>query len=277
MRPPFPYIGGKFYLAKKIISLFPQHKLYCEPCGGAANVLLNKPPSPIEVYNDLNQEVVNFFRVLRERKEELIEKLQLTPYSRAEFICCLEPSNDPVEQARRTFVKQTQGWAGVQRLTPGRWWASHFKSLRGMPDAVSKFLSSLDNLENVAARFRTVQIECLPALEVIRRYDGEDTLFYIDPPYLPETTTGKSYDLEMTVDDHVKLAETLKKVKAKVALSGYDSDLYRELYAEWDSVVFERMTCARPKDQKKCSPRKEVVWVNFPLSKAEQQRLLLVE
>lgn len=257
-------------MAKKIVSLMHEHHCYVEPFGGAANVLLNKPPSPIEVYNDLNDEIVNFFRVLRERRDELLALLRLTPYARAEFVRCLEPSDDPLEQARRTYVKQRMGYSAIQTLTPGNWKCSKTVTSGGKAKAVNAFYTGIDNLDAIVERFRRVQIECLPATDVIKRYDGPDTLFYIDPPYAMESRNGNGrvYTLEMTDEEHEELASLLHSIKGKALISGYDCPLYSRLYANWDRVEFNTVAWARRKEGgEKRTGRTEVIWANFKLPK----------
>jgi len=266
LRGVFPYYGGKSKIAEKIVSLFPEHKVYVEPFGGAASVLLTKPPSPIEVYNDLNEEVVNFFQVLRERLHELQLLLYFTPYARAEFERCLEPSGDRLERARKTFVRQRMGFSGVQRLTRGNWSYSKSQSAGGMAKAVNAFRTGIDYLTCVAERFAGVQIECLPALEVIKRYDSPDTLVYADPPYpLESRCTEDMYELEMSEDAHRELAAVLNSIKGKALVSGYSCSLYNELYADWNRLEFQSKAHAKLRAGESRSDRVEVVWANYEL------------
>lgn len=262
MLAPFPYIGGKHLLAKKIIAWFPPHVTYVEPFGGAANVLLNKEPSEVEVYNDLNSEVYNFFRVLRERCDELVEKLRLTPYSRREFVACLEPSDDPLEQARRTFVKFRQGYGAKQTLVPGNW-LTNITANKNVP----AFLAAIERLPEIALRLRSVYLECLPASEVITKYDTPNTLFYLDPPYLPDARKSKrDYDLEMTADEHVELARLLHSIKGRAVISGYPSELYETLYGDWDFATFDVPLCRQTRREgAQIQRRTEVIWANFAL------------
>jgi DNA adenine methylase len=271
--PPFPYYGGKALLARRIVALMPGHKCYVEPYGGAASVLLAKSPSPVEVYNDLNGEVVNFFRVLRERLPELQVLLHFTPYARGEYVACLEDCDDPLEMARRTYVRQHMTYAAVQQQRgPRRWKASRTVSAGGMAKAVHAFRAGIVRLAAVAERFSRVQIECLPALEVIKRYDGPDTLFYCDPPYptgARVASGARAYTLEMTDDDHRELADVLRAVRGKVLLSGYRCPLYDGLYRDWWRVELPtvawagRRTCGAGR-----TGRVEVVWANFPIGGA---------
>jgi len=266
VRGPFPYYGGKYFLAPKLIDLMPPHKTYVEPFGGAANVLLTKPPSPIEIYNDLNKEVVNFFKVLRERQGELLALLRLTPYSREEFKRCLEPSDDELEQARRTFVKQRMGFSAVQNLSGGQWSYSITRSSGGRSKHVNQYFNGVEHLAEVIERLLNVQIECLPALDIIKRYDTNETFFYCDPPYPVETRLGVSYAHEMSTDDHVALAEALHDVEGNVLVSSYASDLYNNLYEDWWCMEIPTVAFSgHRRDGKQRAERVEVVWANYPI------------
>lgn len=243
-RPPLRYHGGKWRLAAWIISHFPPHVCYVEPYGGAAGVLLQKSRSTLEVYNDAGQRVVTFFRVLREQPEALIRALELTPYSRAEFAMARDarrtPPADPVEDARQFFILSWQGRGGpLARWNTG--WRFQRNDNRGT--GVAAAFADIDHLHLVAERLRGVQIECGEALQIITRYDAPTTLFYCDPPYLPETRSkwgaknGAAYEREMTNDDHRALAAALCAIEGMAIVSGYQSELYDELYAGWELVT----------------------------------------
>ena len=199
----FGWYGGKFSHLDWLLPLLPQTKHYCEPFGGSAAVLLNREPSPVETYNDLDGEVVNFFRVLRTQKDALIEAIGLTPFSREEFELAISPNNQELsdlERARRFFVRARQVRTGLaQTASTGRWAHCLLTSRAGMAGAVSRWLGSVEGLPEIAQRLLRVQIEHDPAIEVIKRYDSEETLFYLDPPY-PHDSRGdsKAYAYEMT-------------------------------------------------------------------------------
>ena len=236
-RPALRYHGGKFKMSSWIIDHFPEHVCYCEPFGGGASVLLRKPPAVLEVYNDINSLVVNFFCVLRERPAELIAAIDLTPYSREEFRLSQQPCDDPLELARRFYVWswQGRGRAGVQE--PGGW---RFMS-RGsrIPTPVGDW-NNYDHLWAVARRMKQVQIEHDDALKVIRRFDGAGTLFYVDPPYLQGTRGDRwdnsAYKFEYTDDQHKELATALLSINGMIVLSGYPNNLYDELLDGWHTV-----------------------------------------
>ncbi|HZL36462.1 MAG TPA: DNA adenine methylase [Tepidisphaeraceae bacterium] len=262
IRPPVKWHGGKFYLWKWIIEQFPPHETFVEPFGGAASVLLNKPPAPVEVYNDLDERITRLFRVLRDNGEELRRRLSLSPYSEVEFDQAVEPAGgDEIEQARRDFVR----W----RLSVGGRGKGFSLTLhrvrRGMADVVSGYLSAIDEqLPLIIERLRTVQIVSRDAFKVIKKWDGPNTLFYCDPPYVHSTRDGQSRDLygvELTEDDHRRLAALLNTCQGKVVLSGYPSPLYREIYKSWRTESIEIANHAATGASK--TRMKEMLWFNW--------------
>lgn len=231
--PPLRWTGSKWQLANWLISQFPPHELYCEPyCGGAA-IFFRKWPSKIEVLNDLDGDVVNFFTVLRERTEDLVRAIHLTPYAREEYELAYKPSADPLERARRFYVCSRQSFGAFAGRKTG--WRSQRNWNRGT--SITGEWRRLEGLLMAAERLKDALIERDDALDVIARYDGPRALFYVDPPYvLSSRSQGvgrKRYQHEMTDDDHRRLAEVLHQVRGMVLVSGYDSALYRELYAGW--------------------------------------------
>ena len=263
---PFRWYGGKYSHLGWLLPLLPKATHFCEPFGGSGVVLLSRDPSPVETYNDIDSEVVNFFRVLRERPDELLYRLYLTPFSQEEFrrACAKGTADaaDPIERARLFFVRAEQVRIGLaQEATPGRWaWCKH-TSRRGMAGAVSRWLARVDNLLNIVERLRRVQIENRPAEEVIRRYDSQETLFYCDPPY-PHGTRGdaRAYSYEMTDDHHRELARTLQNTDGLVALSGYRCPLLDELYGNWTCIEAPTRIAHSVKE-----PRTEALWVNYEI------------
>lgn len=255
-RPVLRYFGGKWRIAPWIISHFPAHRIYTEAFGGAASVLLRKPRVYAEIYNDLDGEVVNLFRVLRNpaQARELLRQVHLTPYSRHEYTESYILADDPVEQARRTLLRAFAGYGSnaVHRMTgfrgnvtrtgtiPAHDWA-------GWPKAA----------EAVVERLRGVIVESEPAITVLQRYDGEQTLHYVDPPY-PTGTRGESgrYRFEMTDAEHRDLAQVLHSLKGMVLVSGYPCDLYdQELYPDWHRV-------SRDAHADGARARTEVLWIS---------------
>lgn len=233
--PPLRWTGSKWKLADWIMRYFPPHELYCEPyCGGAA-IFFRKSPAKIEVLNDLNGDVVNFFTVLRTRTAELVEAVDLTPYARAEYEQAYEPCDDPLERARRFYVLSRMSFGAYSGRKTG--WRTQRNRHRGT--SITSEWKRLHGLLKGAARLKDAQIECDDALEVILRYDGPRALFYVDPPYVYNTRSDggrQRYTYEMKDNDHIDLAKVLQQVKGMVLLSGYDSPLYRELYDGWRVV-----------------------------------------
>lgn len=259
----FGWYGGKFSHLNWLLPLLPPCQHYCEPFAGSAAVLLNRPPSPVETYNDIDGEVVNFFRVLRNEKAALIEAIGLTPFSREEFfIACgsAEPGITELERARRFFVRARQVRTGLaQTASLGRWANCKNTSRAGMSGVVSRWLGSVEMLPEVAERLLRVQIENRPAIDVIRLYDDRQTLFYCDPPY-PHESRGdsKAYGFEMSDSEHQRLADVLAQVRGRVAVSGYRCRLMDDLYRGWRRVDAPEKKCHSVK-----KARSEALWLNF--------------
>ena len=258
-RPALRWHGGKWKLAKWIMSYFPPHTCYCEPFGGAASVLLRKSPAKIEVYNDCLSLVVNFFQVLREHPAELIAAIDLTPYSREEFRLAQIPVDDPLEAARRFYVWswQGRGRGGVEE--PGGW---RFMSRDTRGKTPVDDWNNYEHLWAVVRRLKNVQIENADALSVIKRFDTSETLFYVDPPYI-QSSRGKrwsdaAYKFEFTDEQHRELASILASVKGYVVLSGYPSELYSELYNGWPH--FEKPG-EKDNEEPGCNPV-EILWLS---------------
>ncbi len=280
---PFRWVGGKGNLARWILRYLPRGHIYVEPFAGAASVFWHLPePYPVEVLNDLDQRIVNLYRVLQDREKfrELLHRLIWTPYSRAEFARALEvlkdPGADEVSRAWAFFVAQNQGFGGKAKSV-GHWGRSIAKVDRGMSEAVNKWRARLKLFSHWHQRLSRVQIDSVDALQAIRYWDTPDTVFYVDPPYVPETRGDyqtSQYHHEFELDDHQQLVETLLQVKGKVLLSGYDHPVYYPLEeAGWGKVVRETACHAvgrtrvsgilGPGSAKAKAPRTEVLWMNF--------------
>ncbi|MBX3364916.1 MAG: DNA adenine methylase [Phycisphaeraceae bacterium] len=255
--------------------LLPKCHHYCEPFAGSAAVLLNREPSPIETYNDLYGEVCNFFRVLRNERDKLTEAIALTPFSREEFsvACDLDPDQSAFERARRFYVRARQVRTGLaQTASVGRWANCKDTSRGGMSGVVSRWLGGVEALPEIGGRLLRVQIENRPAVDVIRLYDSEDTLFYCDPPYVHDTRgDSKAYVHEMTDEQHRELADCLNAAKGMVAFSNYDCDLLNTLYPakRWRKIVGPERTIHSTKDV-----RSEVLWVNYDPEKTQPSEVL---
>src|ERR1043165_151911 len=268
----FGWYGGKYSHLDWLLPLLPKTTHYCEPFGGSAAVLINRDPSPVETYNDVHGEVVNFFRWLRNQKDALVEAIGLTPFSRAEFEAAIRAPAEKLtelERARRFYILARQVRTGLaQKASAGRWAHCLLTSRAGMAGAVSRWLGAVEDLPLIAQRLLRVQSENEPAIEVIKRFDSEETLFYCDPPY-PHASRGdaNAYANEMTDEQHRELAEVLRSVKGKVALSGYNCPLMDELYGDWQRVESEEKVIHSVK-----TTRKEVLWINYELEEKAECR-----
>ena len=278
MKSPLGWVGGKFFLVKELLKLVPQHKVYVEPFGGAAHLLFAKDPamSDLEVYNDIDGGLVNFFRVLRdkEKAKKLIEKVYLTPYSREEFYFCRdtwESCKDEVERAYRWLVVAKMSFAG--RF--GTRWGYNLKK----NEAVRKWLGMPENLAAAIERLRFVQVENRDFREIFRLYDSKDTFFYCDPPYIPEVRKSKcDYRYEMSVEDHKDLLSIILNAKGKVLLSGYNNSLYKVLEENgWKKKIFTvKCHCQKKKGGKK-DERIECVWMNYDVNEKRNKSLFLLQ
>ena len=252
-RPIVRWHGGKWRLAPWVISHFPPHRIYVEPYGGGASVLLRKDRSYAEVYNDLDEEIVNLFRIARDQGDELIRRLELTPFSRVEFQASYAAASDPMERARQTVIKAYMGFgsSSITRVsgfrnsctrsgtTPAHDWARY-------PDA----------LRATVARLQGVVIENRDAVNVMDQHDGPETLHYVDPPYLPETRNpGHDYAHELTQEDHEALLERLTTLRGMVVLSGYPSAKYDDALKGWTRLEKASMADG-------ARPRTEVLWLS---------------
>jgi len=278
LRSPFLYFGGKGNMLAKLLPLLPPHKVYVEPFCGAASLFFAKSPSPVEVLNDLNEDVVNVFRVLQDKEthEELRFRLMYTPYARAEFVRAIEMLKQkdltPVERAWAFMVRQNMGFSGNIRASGGTW-SRAFISKQGPADTCNRWLMRLSMLDAWRWRLMMVQIDCRDALEVIRYWDSPDTLFYVDPPYVNETRKSLNvYTHEMTAEQHKELVRLLLGIKGKAVVSGYEHPLYSPFgQAGWKVHKFHTAchVVGRTRGngmQGKGSllakvPRTEVVWV----------------
>jgi len=262
-RPALRWHGGKWKLAPWIIEQFPPHRMYTEVFGGAASVLLRKPRCYSEVYNDLDGSVVNFFRILRDSAgaEQLTKAIELTPFSREEYVAALAYSEDPLEDARRLVVRSYMGF-GSDAVNLKTCSGFRSNSRRSGSTPAHDWKNYPNALRVIIKRFRGVVIESRPAVQVLKTHDDPATLHYVDPPYPHNTRGGNSsgpkhnYAHEMTDDDHRELASVLEQLAGAVVLSGYACDLYdRELFPDWQRV--ERKTHADGARE-----RTEVLWLN---------------
>lgn len=255
--PPFAYYGGKTTLAPDIAALLPVHEHYVEPFAGSLAVLLAKKPSRAETVNDLDGDLVTFWRVLRDHPDELERACALTPHSRAELAMSADLSVEcDIERARRVWVRLTQSRSHSMR--PSGWWFTRNPVGKVVPDNLNAFKQ---RLVVVAGRIADVTLENRDALDLIRDYGREPSVcLYVDPPYLG-STRASNYRVEMLHDDaHQQLADALNACAASVVLSGYASPLYESLFDGW-----HRHEIKAPTTLSGDSDRVEVLWSNRPI------------
>lgn len=261
----FGWYGGKYSHLDWLLPLLPSCHHYCEPFAGSAAVLLNREPSPVETYNDIDGEVVNFFKTLRDESDELVRQIALTPFSREEYCLSIHESQEnlsSVERARRFYIKARQTRTGLaQTASLGRWANCKNTSRSGMSGVVSRWLGGVSGLDEIAERLLRVQIENRPAVDVISLYDSPETLFYCDPPYVHQTRgDNNAYGFEMSEEQHRELADVLNNCEGLVAISGYDCSLMNELFPspKWFKTVDKLKTIHSTKGE-----RQEVLWTNY--------------
>lgn len=301
-RPVLRWHGGKWKLPPHLLAHFPPHRIYVEPFGGAGSMLLRKPRCYAEVYNDLDDEVVNLFRVLRNPAQggALVRQLKLTPFARAEFMDANGATDEPVERARRLVIRSYMGFGSNAHSSSPTAKRTGFRShtrvktaLREPIDAgyrstgfranssrsgttpAHDWANYPDALRLTIERLAGVTIEHRDAREVMAQHDSGDTLHYVDPPYLPETRSpANKYDLkhrmyrhELTRDDHAALLDFLRALEGMVVLSGYRSPLYDDALPDWKRVEIETYADG-------ARPRVEVLWIN-PVALAASEAALV--
>ena len=257
----FRYPGSKWSIAKWIISHFPdgyEKMVYLEPFAGSGAVFFNKRPGAVETINDLDSSIVNLFQVLRDRPDELRHALELTPYSREEYDRSFEPCEDPVEKARRYMVKTTQTIGAKMDGKCG--WRNHKQMKIG--GTACKWSGIVDTIDAATRRLRgdtthLVQIEHMDALRLIERYNSPDVLMYLDPPYVRSTRkSGKLYRFEMRDDEQEKMMDLITRSKAKIVISGYESELYNTALSGWHKDSTMSQTTSAEKAM-------ETIWMNY--------------
>jgi len=260
------YYGGKTRMAPKIATLLPAHDHYIEPFAGSLAVLLAKPPSRMETVNDIDNLLMTFWQVLRDKPDELARVCALTPHSRAEYSAAQDANLDDlddIERARLVWVQISQGYAGTLTKTGWRYYVDPAGCSSGMPKYIEGYV---DRMAAGAERLHRVSLECRPALDIIKQYGRfADCCLYVDPPYMGSTRSsgGGTYRHEMpSHDEHLELLQELMNCHASVVLSGYPSALYDDALQDWDRVEVQTMT-----GQAKANHgRTEVIWSNRPIS-----------
>lgn len=267
-RPALRYHGGKWKLAPWIISHFPQHRVYVEPYGGGASVLLRKQRCYAEIYNDLDGEIVNMFRVYRDHGDELLSRLAATPFARDEFTRSYTQTEDEVEQARRTIVRSFMGFGSAAAC--GKNTGFRNNSNRSGTTPAHDWANFPRSAKALVERLQGVVIENKPAVELMPVFDSKDTLYYVDPPYVASTRDkGHDYRFEMCEDEHRGLASVLASLQGMVVVSGYGNDLYNEIFDGW--------VCRTVKAHADGAlPRIECLWMNKACVDASQPLLMEV-
>lgn len=269
-KSPINWFGGKYYMSNDIIKLFPKHKVYVEVFGGAGHILFKKEPSEIEVYNDIDSGLYLFFKILRDENKAnvLKQKLDLTPYSREEFYYCRDTwrnEKDEIEKVRKWYVTAMQSFS----TNFSTWSHSKSKSRRGMSQTVSQWLGKIESdLPKAIERLKTVQIENMNYKDLIKKYDGEDTLFYLDPPYVHKTRQMTyRYAHEMTDQQHEEMINMLLHINGKAILSGYDNEIYNKLLNNgWKKILLGEYDKRSEKAiNKSRSKGQEFVWINYDI------------
>lgn len=255
MKSILKYPGAKHRIAGWICSHMPEHKVYVEPYAGSLAVFFAKNPSKIETLNDMDGNVVNYFRVVREKPDELARALRLTPFARDEYMAAFESNtlDTDVEKARKFAVKCWQGFGCSNVYRNG-----FRSSQQGNSPRTTKDWNGLpDRLLQASRRLMNAQIENLPADEIIQRYNTSDVFLYLDPPYVPETRKKYLYLHEMEAEDHIRLLASVRNHPGKVMISGYDNALYNDMLRGWRKDEI----CTQAEGGLK---RKETIWMNYP-------------
>lgn len=248
------YHGGKVRIAEKIVSLMPAHDRYVEPFGGGAAVLLAKPRARLEVYNDLDGDMVTLFRVLRNQPADLAAAIALTPFAREEHEVAYTDAPTDLERARRVLIRSHfgHGSSGIHRSTGFR-----AAGLRARTLPVHGWAAMPEVIREASERMRGVVIERRPAIQVMQAHDDETTVHYVDPPYLPETRDrGTDYRHEMTREDHAEMLGAVRALRGAVILSGYASDLYDTALHDWRRIEIKARA-------DRAAERTEIIWCNF--------------
>jgi DNA adenine methylase len=254
----FPYYGGKTVHLGWLLPKLPYTEIYIEPFGGSAAVLLNREASTYEVYNDLSSNVSNFFLTLRNDFDELLTRIQRTMYAKSEFDIAVEFLSQPreileedrVEWARSFFTRIRQSF-----MASGKQWVLGQKGSANM----NSWWQGIDSLQYVYERFRDVHIENCDGIDLVAKFSRKDAFIYQDPPYvLSSRSGGESYEIEMPDELHIKLAEVNIKSEALIAISGYPTPLYEELYESQDWYIFDH-TYSLPNN----NLRTERIWCNY--------------
>nr|WP_303181823.1 DNA adenine methylase [Lachnoclostridium phocaeense] len=252
MQAVLKYPGAKNRLVSWILQYIPQKCVYVEPFAGSLAVLLNKERSHIETVNDLNSNIVNFFRVLRDQPDKLSHLIAYTPYAREEYDLAFQESEDPIEKARRFAVRCWMAFGCGNRYHNG------FRSGKGMnsPNPAKAWSLLPETIAEAAHRLHGVQIEHMDGIELIKRYNNTDVFLYLDPPYLPSTRKPYLYADEMDEEQHIALLQVITEHKGMILLSGYDNQLYEKYLSNWHKV-------SKKSQAENGKIRTETLWMNY--------------
>lgn len=256
MKPILKYPGSKWRIATKIVNLMPTHISYLEPYFGSGAVLFNKPPSPIETICDIDDDVINLFKIIRDEPMILYDMLRNTPYAKKIYDdAFVEPSN----KYEKAILFLIRCWQGHGYRTNG--YKSGWKQdVQGREKAygVYDWVDLPERIHEIMQRLRYVQIDNRPAIDSIKKFNYDNVLMYLDPPYVMESRRDKrgQYKHEMTIDDHAALLQVIKYSKAKIIISGYASALYDEELREWNRIELKSNDA-----QGKATT--EVIWMNY--------------
>ena len=251
IQPVLKYPGAKWSIAKWILGFMPEHEVYLEPFFGSGAVFFNKRPARIETINDIDGDVVNLFRVIRTRAEELAALIEMTPWARDEYLESYHRTGDELEDARRFLVRCWQAFG--TRTGGGTGWRS---DVHGRKQSCPQYWSKVpQRILAVTSRLKQAQIENEPADKIIKRYAFDNVLIYADPPYPMSTRTANIYAHEMTDEEHLELLDLLEQHPGPVLLSSYENEIYSERLKHWN------------KESKRARAelghvRKEVLWLN---------------
>ena len=287
MQSPFTWFGGKGHLSSRILAEFPPDKeydCYVEPFSGGASILFAKPPTCLEVYNDKDKLLVNFFKQLRYNSEQFLEAVQLVPYAREEhskskYILDLGPFLNDLNQANSLkaavafFVLTRQSMSGDIK---GGW------SVGKKTNPIPSWLSSIERLPECVERFKEVQVENMDAKACITCYDSKSTMFYVDPPYMHDTRSATRYNVDLDAYGHNLLLAKLKATKGFILLSGYDNETYNKALPDWGRVEISTVSQGTPNTRdnkgkgvmKEKHKRVEVMWCNPQLMEFKKQGVL---
>lgn len=269
----YPYLGAKNTVIGEIRQYFPRHKHFVDVFFGSGAVTLNKKSSPIETANDINGEVINFFRMLREQPQNLIRALEYTPVSREEFNLSWDMSNaTDLERARRFFVRARQSFRslGAQAQNKG-WNMAKTKAETKHAETVTRWINSVEMLPLVVNRLKQVQFENRHFRDLIPAIDFNEAFFYLDPTYPDEARKSKNdYRFEMTKAEHYELAEIVHNIEGKAMISGYECPLMKKLYGDWNLVKLKTRANNMRRD-----PVQECIWMNY-IPPTHSQKILFV-